>query len=75
MPLKWTISALFLITSCATTLGGDVVNQTQGQDATKPPAQECSSCTARHQDMLKKKKQREKKAQDAEAAAKAKSAE
>lgn len=62
MLVHWICAALVLLLSGAPAPAGDVTPLPSAQDDTTTQTRACSSCTARHQALLRKKKQREKKA-------------
>ncbi len=61
---KWIYVVVFLLSPGALALSADDTTQTPANAANQPPAQECNSCTRRHQALLRKKKEREQKARE-----------
>lgn len=62
---KWICVLAFLLAPNAFALSADDTNQPPVSATNQPQAPECNSCTRRHQALLRKKKERERKARAA----------
>lgn len=72
---RWICVAFFVLTPYGVAFSAEDNKQAPANETEQTQSRECNSCTLRHQALLKKKKQREKKALEDAAAAKTKAAE